>query len=266
MERVTDAHSQQPSASAMMPSERERRDSHRGRIVGITLWVVGVVVLVIAGMVIHAHPAPWPIELGLTKMIQGPHAVPCAYSQQHRSWLDADVDFINRFDDPIPSVVIPLAWMAVLALVRWFWHALFLGVAVLSGSSVWGGITILVDRPRPRPAFGICVHRVIAAFSFPSGHVVHDGVLYGFLLYLSFTRPVRTWRYRWVLLPFQVLAVLYLLAIGFSRLRSGEHWLFDVLGGYLTAALWLFFLIFLYHWIAHLWAKHREKNVAKRST
>jgi membrane-associated phospholipid phosphatase len=264
MEQATGSHIEQQFASTT-PGGKKRKGGYRSRIVGVALWVIGVVALVIVGMVIHAHPAPWPLEVNVTKTIQGAHPVPCVYSHMPHSQLDTDADFINRFDDPIPSVAIPLAWMVVLALVRWFWQALSLGVAVLSGSTVWGGLTMLVDRPRPLPAFGICVHRVINAFSFPSGHVVHDGVMYGFLLYLSFTRPVRTWRYRWALLPLQVLAVLYLLAIGYSRLRSGEHWFFDVLGGYLTAVLWLFFLIFLYRWIVHLWAKYRERRVAKSS-
>jgi|SRR5690348_13394543 len=265
MKRAVDSQAQQPSDRVMRSDEQEKQNKHLRRLVGITLWVIGVVVLVTAGMVIHAHPAPWPVEVNVTETVQGPHPVPCVYSHLQHSWLDTDADFINKFDDPIPSVAIPLAWMAVLALVRWFWQALSLGVAVLSGSTLWGGLTVLVHRPRPLPAFGICVHRMINAFSFPSGHVIHDGVMYGLLLYLSFTRPVRTWRYRWILLPLQVLAVLYLLALGYSRLRAGEHWFFDVLGGYLTAALWLFFLIFLYRWIAHLWGKHHERSMLQRS-
>jgi undecaprenyl-diphosphatase len=105
---------------------------------------------------------------------------------------------------------------------------------------------------------------MINAFSFPSGHVIHDGILYGFLLYLSVLPLVRAWQYRWFVLPCQVLVVLYLLALGFSRLRAGEHWLIDVLGGYLTAVLWLFFFIFLDRWIANLLAAHRAKHVAVR--
>jgi len=71
------------------------------------------------------------------------------------------------------------------------------------------------------------------------------------------------WRYRWVLLPFQVLAILHLLAVGYSRIESGEHWLFDVLGGYLVAMLWLALFIFLYRWTTDLLATRRAKREAK---
>ena len=140
--------------------------------------------------------------------------------------------------------------------------ALFLGSAVLTAGGLWLVLELLVARPRPVTAEGICIHRIVPAYSFPSGHVMHDVVLYGFLLYLSFSQPVRRWRYRWVLLPFQVIAVFYLLAVGYSRLESGEHWLFDVLGGYLAATLWLFLFIFLYHWISSRLATRRAKQRA----
>ena len=42
--------------------------------------------------------------------------------------------------------------------------------------------------------------------------------------------------------------MLELLTIGYSRVLEGEHWLLDVLGGYLTDVLWLFLFIFLYRW------------------
>jgi undecaprenyl-diphosphatase len=175
------------------------------------------------------------------------------------------VDFINSLNDPIQAVVIPVLWMIVLLLFRWFLQAVFLGLAVASSSAVWLGIEKLVGRPRMTTAQGICVHRNIAAYSFPSGHVIHDTVLYGFLLYLSFTPPVRRWRYRWVLIPFRILAVLYIIAVGYSRLEAGEHRLVDVLGGYLVGLLWLFLFIFLYRWVSHLLAVHRTKKRAEKS-
>jgi undecaprenyl-diphosphatase len=226
------------------------------------LWAVGAVILILAAVTMHTHPAPWPVELDFTKTLQGPHPIPCTPAWVHSSWVDATADFINRLNDPIESVAIPVFWMVVVMLFRWFRRALLLGVAVLTSSFVWGGLTLLVDRPRPLPATGICVHRVINAFSFPSGHVIHDVVLYGFLLYLSFTPTARAWRYRWVLLPLQILAVLYLLSVGLARLRAGEHWLFDVMGGYLTGVLWLFVFIFLDRWTAKLLAERRAKHAA----
>jgi len=85
-------------------------------------------------------------------------------------------------------------------------------------------------------------------------------LFYSFLMYLSFTRPVRAWRYRWALIPLQVFAALNLLLIGFSRVYEGEHWLFDVLGGYLSGVLWLVLFICLYQWTTSLLERRHAKR------
>jgi membrane-associated phospholipid phosphatase len=237
---------------------------HR-QLPGIVLWVIGVLVLVVLCFMVRLHPASWPFELQFAKLIQGPHPVPCIYRSQSHSWIDIASDYTNRFNDPFPSVVVPLLVMAALALFRLFWEALFLGIITLAASSLWGGIELLVARPRATPADGICIHRVIAAYSFPSGHVMHDVGFYGFLLYLSFTKPVRQWRYHWILYPLQIIVVLYLLAVGYARVEAGEHHLLDVLGGYLASVLCLFFFIFLYRLVTVWWATHHRKKIAEVS-
>ncbi len=100
--------------------------------------------------------------------------------------------------------------------------------------------------------------------SFPSGHTEHDVAYYGFLLYLSFTPPVREWRYRWVLIPFQILAAFDILTIGYSRVLEGEHWLTDVLGGYLSGSLWLLLCIVIYRYItrSHRGAPAGERHIS----
>ena len=37
-----------------------------------------------------------------------------------------------------------------------------------------------------------------------------------------------------------------ILIIGFARVFEGEHWITDVLGGYLSGVLWLTLFIYLY--------------------
>ena len=87
-------------------------------------------------------------------------------------------------------------------------------------------------------------------------------LFYGFLLFLSFTKPVREWRCRWVLIPLQVFAVLNILLMGYSRVFEGEHWLSDILGGYLSGALWLALFIFLYLLTT---SKLEERRARRRS-
>src|SRR5207237_5090950 len=105
----------------------------------------------------------------------------------------------------------------------------------------------IVARPRPSsPLIHVVVLEPIPTF--PSGHVVYAVVYYGFLLYLSLTKPISQWRYRWLLIPFQLYAVLMILLIGFSRVSEGSHWLTDASAGYLSGALFLALLIVLYRW------------------
>ena len=101
--------------------------------------------------------------------------------------------------------------------------------------------------------------------SFPSGHVEYAVVYYGFLLYLSLTKPVSQWRYRWLLIPFQLFAVLDILLIGFSRVYEGSHWLTDASAGYLSGALLLALLIVLYRWTLDRMTKWYEKRLAEKS-
>jgi len=39
---------------------------------------------------------------------------------------------------------------------------------------------------------------------------------------------------------------LNILIVGFARLWEGEHWILDILGGYLDGAIWMTLFIFLY--------------------
>lgn len=262
MQRATSSHAHSISDREAAPG-RKKPGISQGLVIGMILWLIGVAVVSTMAVIVHNHPAVWPFELQITNFIQGQHPIPCVYHVQSRSWGDSAVDFINSLNDPLQAVVIPIGWMIILFLFRMFLQAVFLGLAVLSSSGVWFVIEQLVARPRATTAQGICVHRNIAAYSFPSGHTIHDTVLYGFLLYLTFTPRVRHWRYRWVLIPFQALAVLYILAVGYTRLEAGEHHPVDVLGGYLVGLLWLFLFIFLYRWVNRLWTEHRAKKRAE---
>ncbi|WP_338868348.1 phosphatase PAP2 family protein [Spirosoma sp. SC4-14] len=81
-------------------------------------------------------------------------------------------------------------------------------------------------------------------YSFPSGHSATAMTLYGLLGYWlvrgrhRLHHPVRI----------GVLAAILILAVGFSRIYLGVHFLSDVLGGYLLGACWLLVGIVLSEW------------------
>jgi membrane-associated phospholipid phosphatase len=264
MNRESGSQTKQVYGRVTAPGENKLSGGHPRWIVGIALWVIGVIILGVAAVIVHFHTAPWPVELSFTRSIQGPHPIPCPIPIQPRSWLEAALFDVSILNNPIPSVIGAAIWVGGLLLLRWWRQALFFVVAVASAGGLFLVLTPLVGRPRPGVKYGICIHDIYSYYSFPSGHVTHDVVCYGFLLYLTFTKPVREWRYRWVLIPLQLFFVYDLLTIGYSRVLEGDHWLFDVLGGYLTGILWLLFFIFLYRWTADRWEHHRLNKMAKQ--
>lgn len=228
----------------------DKRDARKRHILEGILWVSGLLILIIAAYLTHQHPGPWPGELEFSRTVQSIHYWP---------WLLSSLMFFSSLNDIPPSIAAVVIFVVGMALLRWFRQAIFLAVTVGVGNGINALIGDLVGRPRPSPKL-IHVDTTLVFNSFPSGHTEHDVVFYGFLLYLSFTKAVREWRYHWLLLPFQAFAVLAILAIGYSRILEGEHWLSDVLAGYLSGLLWLFLFIFLYRWTTSALARRRTKQ------
>ena len=81
-------------------------------------------------------------------------------------------------------------------------------------------------------------------YSFPSGHSATAMTLYGLLDYWfarsSYRKRSRIW--------LGIAAVSLILAVGFSRIYLGVHFLSDVLGGYLLGICWLTVGIALTEW------------------
>lgn len=260
---------QTPTATVTAGGEKRQDVQKRYRIEAI-LWVIGLLVFVTSLFLIRAHPAPYSIDLSITYAVQGYRPWP---------WVDAMFRLPSVLDNPIPSLVAGIFWfslMAIMGIVFWLRHkspivcfqnAAFFGATVLTSAGINVLLDIIVGRPRPDPLkYHIRLDEPKVPFpSYPSGHTEHDVAFYGFLLYLSFTKPVREWRYRWLLLPLQLFAVYDILIIGYSRILVGGHWFTDVLGGYLEGALSLFLFIFLYRWMTGVLARWREKRIEGRA-
>jgi membrane-associated phospholipid phosphatase len=103
---------------------------------------------------------------------------------------------------------------------------LMIGTGVLQLVAKWA-----VDRPRPN----------LAAWGFPSGHVLALVVFFGLMAYLLFT-SAQSRRRRW---GGSVGCGATVLGVAFSRLYLEAHWVSDVAGGfmlgfaYLVPSIWL---------------------------
>ncbi|HEV2662145.1 MAG TPA: phosphatase PAP2 family protein [Ktedonobacteraceae bacterium] len=225
-------------------------NAHIWQRVGAIVWCLGFILLMVCSVIVHSHPGPWPFDLQTSLYVQGLHLW---------AWVIAFLTFINYFNNGIPAGVELALWFVILLILRQFRYALFIGLGPAVLDALNGLLGNIVARPRPSPHL---VHVTMAepTYSFPSGHVQHCLVYYGILLYISFTPPLRQWRYRWLLLPFQILAILTILCVGFARIEAGSHWLTDVLGGFLSGALLLTILILLYRWASVRFAHRGAKK------
>jgi membrane-associated phospholipid phosphatase len=267
MGSTTNPHGVGTTNSQATNAEMNKTVIQRPRPIEVIFFVPGVIILAMASVLVHFHPRPYAFDLQTTETIQSLKLLPL---------VTAFIEFVSALNNPIPSILALAIWLVGLVAIGFIYRArgrpsaiwFQSAIALIGTVAIAGGINfiinILVARPRPG-SFGehIIVLSHIPVNSFPSGHTEHDVAYYGFLLYLSFSQPVRQWRYRWVLIPLQVFAVLDILTIGYSRILEGEHWLTDVLAGYLSGALWLLMCIVLYRGISsYLALRDQQRTTA----
>lgn len=101
---------------------------------------------------------------------------------------------------------------------------------------------------RPRPELAVYGE---SSYSFPSGHSAVSVAFFGFMTYVMIRERIGP-----VLVSF-VAGVLLVFLIGLSRIYLGEHYLSDVLNGYLVGALWALLGIWLAEWL-HAKGKQAE--------
>jgi len=132
----------------------------------------------------------------------------------------------------------PLAWQLVLgAVVLWLlWRhlprlALFVVITAAGSSLLNSVVKTWVHRLRP-----ILTHPVAhePGLSFPSGHA--QAAIVGYAVMLLVFLPILDGVWRRTAVSF---AVFMVLAVGFSRVALGVHYVSDVVGGFVLGAAWV---------------------------
>ncbi|GAA1769060.1 hypothetical protein GCM10009712_16350 [Pseudarthrobacter sulfonivorans] len=134
--------------------------------------------------------------------------------------------------------LLALAVMATLAVRRRSWTPVILIVIAGAGSLL---MTIagksLIGRTRPPLVDAVPPYEYSA--SFPSGHSLNSVVIAGIVAYLIILR-LKSPHARIIT---AILAALFALTIGLSRVYLGHHWLTDVLAAWALGAAWLALVI-----------------------
>ena len=189
----------------------------------------------------HKHPQP-PVEVGMTHLFQKKHSAFLHDATLVVSTLSGSAVLLNILAVPT-------------ALVLWKRHLRLEAMMTvgISWTSALVRIVIkeVVDRPRPSP---LLVHTTKQSrkTSFPSGHVASSVGFWGWLFALGMLlrKENRQWQKGLLSLP-----LLFVFLVGPSRVYLGDHWLTDVVGGYLFGGGWLCFSLRLY-------LSLREKSVS----
>ena len=139
-----------------------------------------------------------------------------------------------------------LVFILISGALLWLWgkkYCIFPLFIAVAGSGLFTYLGKLVFH-RPRPEMAVYAEH---SFSFPSGHATVAVAFYGFVGYLL-VRFSQSWN-RKVNIFFTTLFII--IAVGFSRIYLGEHYLSDVWSGYLVGTMWLILAVSFSEWLRH---------------
>ncbi len=194
-------------------------------------WVV--ILLLVAGLAYAAHTTRvLPGDLAVTRALQSVNS-PVVFDVLYA------VSYIGY---TIPFAIIMIVVWVILALLR-LWVELLFSVLTLLSLAVEVLAKALVARPRPSATL-VHVTTHLTDYSFPSGHVLHYTIFYGFLAFMLAT----VFRPSWGRNLLMAICIALIILVGVSRVYLGEHWATDVIGGYLIGALFLGPFCWAYIW------------------
>lgn len=205
----------------------------RGRFSGLTATLMGGAILYVLAVWIEATTS----FLSAEAIVQADTRLANLIHAFWTPWLLKSFAYITALGDP--RVVTAL----VLASLMWLWARkrsdLMLGltVSVIGNIATVALLKQIFHRPRSELAYF-----VETSGSYPSGHAAISAALYGMLFYTM-------WKLKWIgPIKAALLAVTLAFLIGLSRLYLIEHYLSDVVNGWLVGALWMLIGIAVAEW------------------
>lgn len=148
--------------------------------------------------------------------------------------LDSAVTWFTHLGGPLGMTIIA-SLITVFMVWRWrAWTPLVLMLIAVAGSLTLTSVgKNLIGRVRPPLSDAVAPFE--SSPSFPSGHALNSTVISGLVAYLI-VRHVVT---RWLKVLAVVLAIVWSVSMGLSRVFLGHHWLTDVMVGWTLGLAWL---------------------------
>ncbi|MHA7219198.1 phosphatase PAP2 family protein [Arthrobacter sp. MDT1-48-3] len=152
--------------------------------------------------------------------------------------VDEALTAYTTIGGPIGMSALAGTIMIVLAIRRRSWTPVVLIVLAAAGSVL---ITVVSKQfiGRARPPLSNAIPPYEYSDSFPSGHALNSLVLAGIIAYLLMLRRRTRRTVAWT----AVIAILFAITMGISRVYLGHHWLTDVLMAWALGSLWLTIVI-----------------------
>lgn len=160
-------------------------------------------------------------------------------------WLQEMGRDVTALGGTLVTTLVTLAGAGFLALQGKRRAAVFVTVAIFSGTILGSLLKSGFDRPRP----DLVPHgSIVDSSSFPSGHSMTAAIVYltlaAVLIRVQTRRPLQ--------LYLLSLALLITIAVGVSRVYLGVHWPSDVLAGWTAGAAWA-----VLWWTIALWMQRK---------
>ena len=150
---------------------------------------------------------------------------------------------LSDFVRAITGTEVILATGGVIAVGLWLlgyrWEAALLAIGLVTLPLLQAGLKELVDRPRPAEPL-VDLRAGFSSESFPSGHVMSQTYLYGFLLYLSLRARLPAE----LRLAVGLWSAMVLVFAAPPNVWLGVHWPSVVLGGWAWALVVLLPLVY----------------------
>jgi membrane-associated phospholipid phosphatase len=202
-----------------------------GRIL-ITLDAILLALFALLAWWVHVHPV-LAIDVAITREFQ----------ENQSPWLSNTMIAVSYIGNTLPlSIGLILLAAIVFCLVRMYLEAVMVIVVSAVSALLNISIKLLVDRPRPNTQL-VAVIQHANGLSFPSGHVMSYVAFWGLL----FSFGVILFRgNHWWRITLLVIAGLFVVLVGPSRIYLGDHWASDVLGGYIFGGVWLCIALLIY--------------------